>query len=262
MNTYRRFTCVQRSINFFLNQKLNPETETELIIFNTDVEHPLILGKSLLPYFNQIQIINNNTDYQTYSDYTNIGAIRRDSILHATGSHYICWDDDDVFLPWNIQQCVDGLNRNPDLWAWKPKKSLWWCTGKDPSVAENNMEASIIVNLERLREVSFSSHQGGGEHIQWLDKFQKLKKIIADKQSIPAYCFNWADQGLMRGHKQSGSIDRKDNFEHHKKETKDFATRPLELFDPQEINSIYEKMIFAIKDSGCFDSEIIDKYIK
>jgi predicted class III extradiol MEMO1 family dioxygenase len=41
MPTYRRFTCVERSIACFLAQET--ELETELIICNTDIEHPLEL---------------------------------------------------------------------------------------------------------------------------------------------------------------------------------------------------------------------------
>ena len=236
MTTYRRFTCVQRSIGMFLNQDY--EGETELVIMNTDDEHPIKMGPEL-GRNRRVKVINNNIDHVTGNKYDNIGSIRRDALKYATGTHYICWDDDDIFLPWNIRQCVDGLNRNSDMWAWKPEYSLFWDANKKIHIAGNVMEASIIASIDRIKEFGFAPHKGGGEHLSWLEKFQKLKKIIVDKNSIPAYCFNWSDEGIVRGHKQSGTIDNPDNFNHHKANTKDYANKPLESVTLPELTAIY-----------------------
>jgi len=271
MCTYGRFTCVERSIQFWINQDY--EGKSELIIYNTSVEHPISLGEQIQNKFPEktknIKIINNNTNYLTKENYTNIGDIRRDALQHASGEYYICWDDDDIFLPWNIRQCMDGLKANPRAWAWKPKKSMMWMLGNDPTLAENMMEASIIVRLSKVIRSGFFAHQGGGEHINWIDEFHKEKKFHIENNSIPAYCFNWADEGKMRGHKQSGSIDRKDNFEYHKKNTTDHAKRPVGIFDPKEINKIYQAHInyiekqIGIKNSDyIITQELFDKYIK
>ena len=243
MTTYRRFTCVERSISMFLNQDC--DGEMEMVILNTDEEYPLVLGESLKN--KNIRIVNNNVDYKTKEKYNNVGSIRRDAIEHATGTHYICWDDDDIFLPWNIRQCVDGLKRNPELWAWKPYNSTWWASDGSMSVVGNAMEASIISDIEKVKQYGFKNHQGGGEHWSWLQYFIENKKILEDKNSVPGYCFNWSDQGIVRGHKQSGTIDRPDNFEYHKENTKDYATRNLEIYDGSKLNEIYIKFADLIK---------------
>lgn len=268
MCTYRRFTCVERSIQFFLNQDY--QGERELIIYNTDTEYPLELSPELKN--KNITIINNNTDYLTKKPYNNIGAIRRDSLKHANGEYYICWDDDDIFLPWNIRQCMDGLKAHPNAWSWKPHRSMFWKTNHEPALAGNVMEASIISRLDKILEFGFDPHQGGGEHLAWETAFRKHKKLIVDRNSIPAYCFNWADQGEMRGHKQSGTYGKEDNFEHHKKNTKDHARRPLGIFSNDEIQRIYQSHIKVIKENAEKDlgekhnnyiikQELIDKYM-
>jgi hypothetical protein len=260
-NTYRRFTCLNRSIRFFLNQDSN--VEKELIIYNTDIEYPLELDDSLKD--ENIKIINNNTDLVTRQPYTNIGDIRRDSLQYADGSHYICWDDDDIFLPWHISQCVDGFNKNPDIWAWKPHTSMFW--NRDGiNLACNNMEASILVDLNKLKEIGFSNHQGGGEHLYWMDIFKKLNKFYIDKSSIPSYCFNWSDNSEIGGHKQSGSIRREDNFEFHKKNTKDHAKGKLTA--NVSVDEIIKKHILVIKenldkpfsDRNSIKTETFEKY--
>lgn len=269
MCTFRRFTCVERSIQFYLNQDFSGETE--LIIYNTDTEYPLELSNELKN--KNIKIINNNTDYLTNKPYNNIGDIRRDSLKHANGEYYICWDDDDIFLPWNIRQCMDGLNRHQQFWSWKPHRSMFWKSGQDPEIAGNVMEASIISRLDKILEFGFDPHQGGGEHLSWEGAFRDHKKIFFDGNSIPGYCFNWSDQGVIRGHKQSGTYGREDNFEYHKKETKDYAKRPLSIFDQNKIKDIYNIHINVIKKNAEKDlgnkhknyiikQELIDKYIK
>lgn len=250
MNTYRRFTCVNRSIRLFLNQDC--DVEKELIIYNTDTQYPMTLSEDLLD--KNIRVVNNNTNLQTGEDYKNIGDIRRDSLTHAEGTHYICWDDDDIFLPWHIRQCVDGFIKNPEIWSWKPLISMYWRPNGQIELAYNNMEASILVDLEKLKSVGFLPHQGGGEHLYWMDIFQKQNKFHMERNIAPSYCFNWSDKGEVAGHKQSGSIDRPDNFQYHKENTKDFAKRPLDgMCDTQEI---YKKHIELIKNNLDIQQEI------
>lgn len=249
MNTYRRFTCVNRSINFYLNQ--DTLEDTELIIFNTDVKYPLILNDNLVDRIKSLNkkiiVINNNIDYKTGKEYTNIGAVRRDSLQHASGQYYICWDDDDVFLPWHIRQGLDGFSKDDKAWAWKPHTSMFWKGNSELEFACNNMEASILIDTKKIKEFGFFDHQGGGEHMSWLSIFSREHKIFIDKESIPSYCFNWSDQGLMRGHKQSGTIDRLDNFIYHKINTNDYATSKVDgIF---EIKKIYDMHIKFIKEN-------------
>lgn len=257
MCTYRRSTCVERAIQFFLQQRLPDDNwSTELIIYNTDTDYPVELSKSIkeLETSNKkIRVINNNTNYVTGKPYDNVGDIRRDSISHARGVYYICWDDDDIYLPWNIQQCIDGLLDNPDTWSWKPFRSMFWkpkgdslWTAPPPQLAGNVMEASIISRLDKVIEFGFKPCPGGAEHLTWVDAFRRNKKIVIEKESIPGYCFNWADQGEMRGHKQSGTCGDEDNFNRHKSRCKDYAKAPLDVYSQDIIDRIYDIHIKAI----------------
>jgi hypothetical protein len=270
MNTYRRFTCVNRSVNFYLNQ--TSKVDTELIIFNTDTDYPIELDSKLTERANslnkRIRVVNNNTDQETGQPYTNIGSIRRDSLNYAEGEYYICWDDDDIFLPWHIEQGIQKIINNSDnIWAWKPHTSMYWPPERKPELACNYMEASIIINVEKLREAGFFNHQGGGEHLRWVDLFSKQKKLYIDKEVIPSYCFNWNDQGLMRGHKQSGTIDRPDNFTFHKINTKDYATGrvtgdiPVEEIYNLHIETIKNNIDKVQSDGYVIKRELVEKFI-
>lgn len=226
MTTYRRFTCVERSIAMFLAQDY---TDTELIIYNTDTKYPLSLDRTFDPLEGtKIKVINNNIDFETKTSYTNVGAIRRDAFRFATGDGYITWDDDDIFFPWNIRQCIDGITQSGKS-SWKPRHSFIKFVGKTPELAYTNMEASILTKTEKISEFGFNLQQTGAEHLGWLDKLREQDDILIDDDAIPGYCFYWSDEMSVGGHKQSNMPEffLPDNFERHKLYTIDYVKRPI-----------------------------------
>jgi hypothetical protein len=250
--TYRRFTCVERIISQFMAQTYQNK---ELIIFNTDVENPMSLGFS----DDRIIIINNDKNYMTSESYKNRGEICRDATTHCTGDYWMLWDDDDIYLPWHLQQAVDGIESN-QLDAWKPQMSFF-ATKERIILVQNTLEASVIVKLERIKEIGFRQDLTGYEGLSWYTKLRdegQLKEINPDY--IPSYCFNWSDPAEIAGHKQSGDINNPDNFENHKLASVDIATRPLEM--RTEVPD-YDKYYDFIKGNMViFNQEYLDKYVK
>ena len=254
MCTYRRFTVLHRTIAAFLAQDY--EGEKELIIYNTDEEYPLELDDSLKN--KNIKIINNNIDHQTHVEYTNIGAIRRDSLNYATGSYYICWDDDDIFLPWNIRQGVDYILETGKK-AFKPIRSFF-ARREEILLQQNTLEASIVVDINEVRDGFHMTT--GSEHLKWYDKLKNIGELDENNtNSIPAYCFNWGDPPEMKsGHKQSGSMNAPNNFENHKEASKDFATSKLTLMDLTETYKPYYEFFVNHKEE--FNEKYYNKYFK
>lgn len=259
MTTYGRATCVENSIKMFIDQDY--AGVKELIIYNTDVEYPITLGTSLQQYSQQIKIINNNTDKETGLPYNNVGSIRRDALAEASFELYICWDDDDIFLPFNVRQCVEGLLRSGKR-AWKPKYSFFWA-GNLPEFAENVMEASVVVYTEEIRKRGFRK-ETGSEHCGWYQELVDEGKFMTDTNSIPSYCFNWSRSTGPSDHKQSGDINNVNNFENHKKYSTDHAIKPLELPDQKKLNIIYEKLYNVLRNKNeynDFQKELIKKNV-
>ena len=271
MNTYGRFKYVEESIMMFLLQDY--EGERELIIYNTDVEHPLILD--VQPWPNSIIIINSNTDLQTGLPYDNVGAVRRDSLTHATGEYMIWWDDDDQFMPFNIRQCVDGLLRHEGKEAWKPIVSLFDYNNEPIKLARNSLEASVIVSLPTIRELGFT-RSNGGEHGAWYQTLEWSGRMKSDDEySIPGYCYSWSATEGAVVHRQSGDIGNPNNFENHKKFSTDHATRPLTYIMYKREDSCLTKCLDFFRDNidgktttkghmfeANFHPELIDKYVR
>lgn len=253
--TYRRFTCVERIVAQYYAQSY---PNKELIIFNTDEKYPLKLGFE----DDSIIIVNNNTDYKTGLSYSNRGQICRDAVTHASGDYFMLADDDDIYLPWHLEQAVDGI-KEIQKDAWKPQKSLF-ATANRVSLCQNTLEASVIVKMSRIREIGFREDLTGYEGLSWYTKLRDEGQLNElNPNFIPSYCFNWSDPHHISGHKQSGNINSPNNFEEHKSASLDYAKRPLDKIENFEVSKIYEKYYDFIKNNmEVLNLEYYDRYAK
>jgi hypothetical protein len=251
--TYRRFQCVQRIVAQF-NAQTYPNKE--LIILNTDMEHPYTLGY----HDDNIKIINNNIDYISGKPYTNRGQICRDAVTHATGEYFMLADDDDIYLPWHMQQAYDGIKELGTV-AWKPQKSLF-ATREKIDFAQNTMEASIIVKMDKIREYGFNEEKTGYEGLSWYNILRDNGQLSENNSRyVCSYCFNWGDPPELAGHKQSGNIDAPNNFEEHKSASKDIVTGPLYSMSKEQLDTVYQPYFNFIKSHKLgFPQDLYDKY--
>lgn len=259
MTTYRRFNCVERSISMFLNQDYE---NCELIIYNTDVEYPISLDETFKDIHN-IKIINNNIDFETKKEYDNTASIRRDAKFFADGDYYITWDDDDIFFPWNIRQCVDGIIKTNSL-AWKPYQSFMKYLGVEPSLYFNYLEASFIVSMNAINQHGFKKGVSGSEHLGWFEAIEKEGKMKVDESAIPGYCFYWSDTIDIGGHKQSNydEFQRPDNFQRHKEFTTDYAKRKFRNVSIISYKDLFEPFISKLKEFKHTKGILYSKYIE
>jgi hypothetical protein len=251
--SYRRFYCVKRIVAQYYAQTYSNK---ELIIFNTDMEYPYELA------FDDpnIIVVNNDTNYLTGEKYKNRGEICRDAVTHTTGDYFMLADDDDIYLPYHIQQAVDGITENGKD-AWKPMKSLF-ATGDRVEFCQNTLEASVIVKMDRIKEIGFREDMTGYEGLSWYTKLRDERQLDEYNQKyIPSYCFNWSDPAEVAGHKQSGDINNPDNFENHKKSSGDYCTEPLFPLDRNELNIVYQKYYDFLKSQeNVINVECYKKY--
>jgi glycosyltransferase involved in cell wall biosynthesis len=249
--TFRRATCVERIIAQFHAQTYR---HAELIIFNTDQEYPI----SLAVPDEQIIVINNDRNYQTGLPYTNRGDICRDAVTHATGEFFMLADDDDIYLPWHLQQAVEGITEiGKD--AWKPANSFF-ASQQGIILVQNTLEASVIVRMSRIREIGFRSDLTGYEGLSWYTQLRDERQLDEyNPNFVPSYCFNWSDPAELAGHKQSGDIDNPDNFENHKQQSRDPATRALTPF--ASLDDTYRPYYDFIRNNpDLFNREYVARY--
>ena len=252
--SYRRFTCVERIVAQFHAQTY---PNKELIIFNTDEEYPYSLGFE----DSRVIIVNNGINYETGAPYENRGQICRDAVTHATGDYFMLADDDDIYLPWHMQQAVDGIESNGKD-AWKPEQSFF-ATPSKVEMCMNTLEASVIVKMERIREIGFRSDITGYEGLSWYTQLRDEKHLDEhNKYYVPSYCFNWSDPHEIAGHKQSGAIGSQNNFENHKEASKDYVKRPLEKLAEEKLRETYKPYYHFLRQHvEDFPLELVSKYV-
>jgi glycosyltransferase involved in cell wall biosynthesis len=257
MCTYKRFKCVERSVNMFLAQTYQNK---ELIIFNTDVDNPYLDNKcQLMPH--GVLIINCNDDLETKEPYTNVGAIRRDALRFAGGDYVVTWDDDDVFLPHFMQQAIDRMEET-SMPSFKPEQSFF-NSGNNLRLVMNTLEASVVADINLVREYNYLL-ETGKEGLGWYTKMRDNKQLDEhDKRYVPSYCFNWNDgQEMNAPHKQSGDLDNPNNFVNHKEASIDPCLSELKIYDTKQMDSIYEpyySYLYANEDK--FPTDLVSKYL-
>ena len=258
MCTYKRFKCVQRAVDCFIAQT---HPNKELIIFNTDVESPYVVTPQL--YEAGIRIVNQAYDEVTGEAYTNVGAIRRDALKHATGDYVVTWDDDDIWLDFFMEQAIDRM-RETGLPSFKPEWSFFYA-GDNLRLVKNTLEASVIADIEKVRQYGYDLHTGK-EGLAWYTKLRDHRELNEnDTYFLPAYCFCWQDsQAMLAPHKQSGDINNPDNFENHKKSSIDPVDgRRLQITNPQFTKDVtlWEYYEFLYNAETNYPKELMQKYI-
>jgi glycosyltransferase involved in cell wall biosynthesis len=255
--TYGRFSFVERVVNHFLAQTY---PNKEMVLYNTHEDPFSDAQCKLLP--RGVLIINNSVDSITKEPYTNVGAIRRDALRFASGDYVVTWDDDDVFLPYFMQQAIDRMAETKKPF-FKPDKSFFY-SGDSLRLVKNTMEASVVGSAEKVREYGYLLDTGR-EGLGWYTKARDNKELDEnDDHCIPSYCFDWETNptgGFI--HRQSGDIDNPNNFDNHKLNTTDFvAGREIRIWSTQDLITSYMPYIeYLTKNKVLFPVELFDRYV-
>jgi glycosyltransferase involved in cell wall biosynthesis len=231
--TYGRFKCVERAMNCFLAQDY---PNKELIIYNTDTDSPYDVSQST----HSITIVNRSIDSITNEPYTNVGAIRRDALMFATGDYVVTFDDDDIFLPHFMSQAINRMAET-GLPSFKPEKSFFY-SGGNLRLVMNTLEASVVASIDLVRKYGYLL-ETGKEGLSWYTQMRDNKELDEhDTNYIPSYCFNWNDgQEMNAPHKQSGDIDNPNNFKNHKEASKDTVDgRKLQVYSEEQLNEVFK----------------------
>jgi len=259
MCTYGRFTCVERAMNCFLQQTY---PNKRLVIYNTDTESRYI--KSDFFTEKRILVWDSNQDLVTGLHYTNVGAIRRDALNLVgdyLGGYVVTWDDDDLWMPWFMEQAVDRMQET-GLPSFKPEMSFFY-SGNNLRLVRNTLEASIVASIEKVREYGYLL-ETGKEGLGWYTKMRDNRELDEhDKNYLPSYCFNWNDGYEMNApHKQSGDIDNPNNFNNHKEASRDAVNgRELSIYTEEKMRETYKPYFDFIREHEAdFPSHLVEKY--
>jgi len=197
---------------------------------------PIKLDESLGDY--NIKVINRECEFGTGEPYSSLGKIREDALEFATGEIYICWDDDDMFLPWHISQGIKKLKEHGTP-AWMPAQSYFsHDDGETFKYARNSMEAAVLIKIDALKKYGFS-YESGLEHLPWRTTMRDNKELVIEEITpFESYAYLWGSQ--IAPHKTSGDVDNPNNFENHKAGSTDFGeSKKLTFISDEQVERLF-----------------------
>ena len=196
--TYGRFEKLRMSISFFLLQ-------------DYPYKHMLILNDAPVPItsaFPFIEVINREEWIPT------LGRKRQALLQLAKTAVLAHWDDDDVYLPWHLSQCVQEMQISGKSFV-KPRRSLYMPgSGNDIRLrgpVANNFEGSIVFRRDRALAYGGYTQAASGQTLPMLTKAEKAGDYHKfDPYPGPSYIYRWGE-GLFHisgGGNKEGSSER------------------------------------------------------
>lgn len=171
--TYGRLPFLGRVLASFLSQDYK---DKELLFINDDKNVTLTCN------IENVHCININTKLT-------LGAKRNIGVAFDDYDLYMCYDDDDIFLPNRITHHVDIHYTNPDIYFYW-NKSAYTTYDNEFKIGICSPTASSF-KKEGWKEIGGYSNITKGEDIDFFNRINR-KKVINDVSLID-YVYNWSD---------------------------------------------------------------------
>lgn len=188
---YGRSEKVERILGFYLSQDYLGDSV--LLLYNNGPNEQK-LDDFHIPPHKRIILINNHLNLETGREYDNVGDIFRDAVsLAPVGTTILSWfDSDDIFLPTHLSQGVIGMEkaRNQGKLAYKPYFS-YFIYGQNSSLEHNNLEPSIFVDYEYVKEHGFNK-TSASYHDGWLLPLKREQKMLEDRGGASTLIYDWS----------------------------------------------------------------------
>ena len=178
MGTHGRYSVAREALACFLQQAAT--AEATLLIYN---QHPLPL------YFDhpRVRVVNE------VSPPTPLRFIRQRMLeLSDPAADLIhWWDDDDLYLPWHLQDCLDNIGGKA---AWKPHSS-WTSLGNVKfSLASNRYEGSWVFRANYVKAAPIDSHPDYTDHPVFLQAHEAGLLGTTELAGRTSYIYRWATE--------------------------------------------------------------------
>ena len=175
MGTYGRYSLVCEALACFLQQ--SAISQATLLIYN---QHPSPL------FFDHPRVrVVNETGPQVSLRYIRQ---RMHELSDPAADLIHWWDDDDLYLPWHLQDCLDHVG---DHVAWKPAASWVSLANTRYERKRNRFEASWIFRSDYLKAAPIDGHPDYTDHpvIRQAEEAGLLAETeLGDKTS---YIYRW-----------------------------------------------------------------------
>jgi hypothetical protein len=100
------------------------------------------------------------------------------------------WDDDDLYLPWHLEDCLKHIGDNV---AWKPESCWLSYANVTFSRHQNRFEGSWIFRADYLRSAPLNTHPAYTDHPVYLQTEEAGLVATTDFGGATSYIYRWAN---------------------------------------------------------------------
>lgn len=231
MGTYGRHALASEALACFLAQ--SALSEATLLIYN---QHPIPLRVDHL----RVRVVN---------EVPPAGSLRyirhRMHELADPNAHLIhWWDDDDLYLPWHLEDCLEHIGESV---AWKPASS-WMSRGNTKySCHSNTFEGSWVFRAEYLKSAPLNTHQTYTDHPVIRQTEEAGLLAMTEFGGRTSYIYRW-DTGTahVSGYGVGTEEIQRANLETWRNVSSD--VRPDGLLIPAELTLRWQEYLDGTKD--------------
>lgn len=177
MGTYGRYALASEALACFLGQTVT--SGATLLIYN---QHPLPLQFD----HPRVRIVNERPPQGS------LRHIRRRmlDLADPTAELIHFWDDDDLYLPWHLEDCLTHIG---DDAAWKPRSC--WMSQYDRVFSRhvNRFEGSWVFRADYVQAAPLNTHPTYTDHPVYLQTSDAKLLTTTELGGATSYIYRWAN---------------------------------------------------------------------
>jgi len=177
MGTYGRYELVCESLACFLQQ--TTLSDATMLIYNQYAE-PMVFEHP------RVRVVNETPPPQPLRSIKQ----RMVELADAEAELIHFWDDDDLCLPWHLEDALAGIGEAP---AWKPA-SAWFSThNTDFALRGGTYEGSWLLRRDFLAGVPMDMHADYTDHPAYLEAIRRKQVKSTEFGARTSYIYRWAN---------------------------------------------------------------------
>jgi hypothetical protein len=175
MGTYGRYALASEALACFLQQTVT--SEATLLIYN---QHPVPLRFD----HPRVRVVNETPPTGS------LRYIRRRMLELADRSADLihCWDDDDLYLPWHLEDCLRHIGTNV---AWKPRSCWLSHANVTFSRAVNFFEGSWVFRADYIAAAPLDTHPTYTDHPVYKQTIERRLLATTELSGRTSYIYRW-----------------------------------------------------------------------
>lgn len=198
MGTYGRYALVCESLACFLQQ--SALSDATLLIYN---QHP----DPLTFDHPRVRIVNEAAPRASLRHIRQ----RMHELADPSAELIHWWDDDDLYLPWHLQDCLDHIGGNV---AWKPASSWFSQANTRFTLSRNRFEGSWIFRSDYLKKAPLHTHPDYTDHPVIRQTEESGLICTTELGDLSSYIYRWdigtqhlSQYGSGDDARQAGNVD-------------------------------------------------------